>query len=1133
MPVLLHLRHISIPSPRDDMKPLDIQLNFFNIPHEIPMPFVLPMYVHEPPPALDFSRESEVCMKNLRRFFQWCLLSITLVPMLAAQTGKIAGVVTDANTREPLVSTNLVVEGTTLGAASNLDGYFVILGIPPGLYRLKASMIGYTSVTVADVRVSIDQTTEIDFQLSEAILQTEEVVVLARRPVVQRDVSASTANLNFREIQNIPAVQSVSDVMGLQAGIQVSAVSGDLIIRGGGADQTVFMLDGNTLRDERTNKSFLGVSLTAVQDIQIQTGGFNAEYGNVRSGVVNVVTKEGGTSSYNVSFLARYSPPTAKNFGGLPNSPNSFWIRPYVDPAVAWTGTKTGAWDQFTQEQYPEFEGWNSLAQKTLVDSDPNNDLTPEAAQRVFLFQHRKKLAITKPDYDIDASVGGPIPVVSRDLGNLRFFASYRALRNMYLVPLSRDSYREETGQLKVTSDVGRGMKIMIEGLVGGSYGTNDNNAGLPGLFTTPNSIAAQLHRVSYIDARIFASDYWAPSTVGRQMFGAKFTHVLNAETFYEVGLHQFGTKYSTNPGGRRDTTRRYQFGNTYFLDEGPFGFQPEPSTGIDGLRMGVGFSNSRDSSWVSVTTARFDFVSQIDRYNQLKAGLEFIYTDNYVNYASVDEFLPSGRTASNWNTNPVRGSIYLQDKLEFEGMVANIGLRLDYSNPGGEWYAYNPFDPVFAGDIPLTALESAPVEKNLTLSPRLGVAFPITEFSKMYFNYGHFRSMPTPENLFLVRRLTDFPYSVRFLANPNNPLPKTVAYELGYEHSVFDQYLIRVAGYYKDVLNQLTSTRYVDESTGLDYGLSTANSYEDIRGFEITVSKTRGDWVQGFVNYTYMVESGGRFGYAQVSKKASTQREYERENIVRDLYQSKPVPRPYGRMNIAFFTPNDFGPEVAGISPLSDMRLSLLGSYSAGSYFTWSGGGGSTPIVTGIGGAAVRIENNVQWRDFLGLDLRISKAIRFAPVEIELFADISNVFNFKYFNPGGYGFRDGTDFDAYVRSLHLPAEIGDQLENTYINIPGEDSPGDYRKAGVDPTPMKGVKTAADLGVNYVPGYIYYVRDTGTYWEYVNSQWVQVEQSRVEKILDDRSYIDMPNLDYFTFLNPRNIFFGIRLSVDL
>jgi len=1049
--------------------------------------------------------------------FSVALASISL----AGTTGKIDGTVTDARTGEKLPSANVIVEGTNLGATTNVDGYYVILNVLPGTYRVKASMVGYAPQTIVDVRVNIDQTTTVNFALLETSVTTEEIVVVARRPVVEKDVSASRTNLAYSEFQNLPAIQTVTSIIGLQAGIQVSALTGDLIIRGGSGDQTALLLDGITLRDERTNRPYLGISYTAVDNIQIQTGGFNAEYGNIRSGIINVTTKEGSPSRYSFGMISRISPPSQKHFGMSPNDRNSYWIRPYVDPAVCWTGTKNGAWDPFTQQQYPEFEGWNSLAAKTWNDPDPSKHLTPAAAQQVFLWQHRRVLDIQDPDYDIDASFGGPVPG-GEMLGNLRFFASTRNTVSMYLVPLSTDRLREYNHQLKLTSDIASGMKLMIEGLYGQSKGTTDNNAGNPGIFTTPASIANNLNRVSYIDARIFATDYWAPTQITRKMLGGKFTHVLTPSTFYEFTAQGFRTEYRTNPGRLRDTTKKYLFGNGYYLDEAPFGYWYAPSTGIDGLRMGVGFSNSRDTSNVTVYTARFDMVSQVDKYNQLKGGLEFVYTDNNVNSASVDIFLPSGRYRTVWHRHPVRGAVYLQDKLEFEGMIVNLGLRLDYSNPRGDWYVYNPFDPVFVGERSLgidTILQKEPIKKKLTLSPRFGVSFPITVNSKLYFNYGHFRQLPTPENLFLIRRFLDN-NNVTYLADPNNPLQKTVAYELGYDHSLFDQYLVHIAGYYKDVSEQLTTTTYVNPAIGLSYAKATANAYQDIRGFEVQLSKNRGDWVQGFVNYTYMVSTSGRFGYRQFSSKASDQRVYERENIVNDLYQSKPVPQPYGRANIDFFTPRDFGPKFAGISILGDVRLSLLGSYSAGSHFTWVGGGSAT--IPGI-------QNNVQWKDFFNLDVRVTKSIDIGNVNLQFFADITNALNIRYFSPGGYGFKDGTDFDNYMRSLHLPDEIAGKLN--YGNIPGNDRPGDYRKPGVTPVPTVSVPNLASV-INPYPTYLYYDVSTKKYMKYANGQWVQEDQARVDQVLKDKAYIDMPNLDYFTFLNPRDVFFGVKVNLN-
>ncbi|MEO8398930.1 MAG: carboxypeptidase-like regulatory domain-containing protein, partial [Ignavibacteriaceae bacterium] len=1000
---------------------------------------------------------------------------------LQSQTGKITGNVKDASTGELLIGTNIIIEGTSLGAATNLEGYYVILNVPPGTYNLKASMIGFASSIVQGVRVNIDQTTQIDFQLSSNTIETEEVVVVASTPIVQKDVSSSRVNLNVAEIENLP-VTSVSDVIGLQAGVR----SG-LEIRGGDANQTAFMVNGATLRDERDNSPFTGISYSAIDEIQIQTGGFNAEYGNLRSGLINVVTKEGSREKYSFSLISRYSSASQKHFGPSPNDPNTYWIRPYVDPQVAYFGTKavnpnTGLpyWDEYTRNQYPEFEGWVAVANKTLTDDDPSNDLTPEQAQKIFLWQHRRVLDIQDPDYEVDASFGGPVPFAEK-LGNLRFLASYRKTQSMYVVPLSRDGVNDYVGQLKVTSDVGRGMKLMLQGLISEVQGTNDNNGGLPGIYRSPESIATNFDRVSYIDARIFAPDYWAPSTIKYNSFGGKFSHVINPTTLYEVSFNTFSSDYSTNPGRVRDTSRIYNVGGI-LLDEAPFGFADFPSTGINGLRMGVGFSNSRDTSKVSVYTLKVDLQSQLDKFNNFKTGIELTYTDNRVNYGSVDVFLPSGRSRSVWSNFPIRGALYLQDKLEFEGMVANLGVRFDYSDPQGEWYEYDPYTRAFASENSLgldTLLKKVSVDKQLDVSPRLGISFPITIDSKLYFNYGHFRQLPTPENLFLLRRFSDN-NAVTRVASPNDPLPKTIQYELGYEQNLFDEFLLRLAGYYKDVSLQPLLVTYVSRDNKVSYSRSEPDNYQDVRGFEVTLSKNRGNWIQGFINYTYDVRTAGNFGFATYYESSSEQKRYEAQT--RSNYQERPLPRPYANANIDIFTPSDFGPEFGQLHLLSDIRLSFITSWSSGYYFTWAGGG-SIP----------GIENNVQWNDFINVDLRISKTFKFLGVNLQLFADITNLFNYKYLTQ--YGFVDANDFLAYMKSLHLPSEIGDPLK--YGNIPGDDKPGDYRKG------------------LYIPWYPNASDDQKNEWR------------------KNKSYIDMPNQDFFNFLNPRDVFWGMKLSFDL
>jgi hypothetical protein len=1031
----------------------------------------------------------------MRSLFTITILFILLTASnLFSQSGKITGHVKDIATGEPLIGVNVLLEGTNLGAATNLEGYYVILNVRPGVYSIRASMIGYAAKTITNLNVSIDQTTEANFELADQTIQTEEVIVVAVKPIIQKDVSASSININFENIEVLP-VSSISSAIGLQAGIFGSE------FRGGAADQTSWMLNGVSLRDERNNQSYTGISLTSVEEVQVLTGGFNAEYGEARSGIVNVVTKEGKYDRYTISFIGRYRPAGAKHFGSSPHAADSYWMRPYLDDAVAWVGTKNGTWDKYMQEQYPSFDGWDKISQIYMSDDNPANDLTPQALQKLFLFQHRKNTDIVKPDFDVDASVGGYIPYLSQRLGNLRFFASFRNIREMYLIPLATDSYTDQSFQLRFTSDIRSGMKLNLEGLYAVEEGTNSSRSGTTGIFRSSYGIANAMNNVNYVNARIFTNDYWNPTKVNRNNVAAKFTHVLNPTTFYEASLSRFESNYNTNPGRPRDLTKQYLFGNAYLVDEAPFGFYEEPSQGLGDFRMSVGFSNSRDTSIIRSYAAKFDIQSQLDQYNQLKAGVEIRYSENKANYAQYDKYLESENYRANWNAYPIKGSLYLQDKLEFEGMIANLGVRLDYSDPNMNWFIYEDFTNAFAseniGGID-TLLPKEPAKVQLNISPRLGIAFPITVSSKLFFNYGHFRQLPTPENLYFIKIL-QLTNQLDQLANPNNSLPKTIQYELGYEQSLLQEFLIRLSGYYKDVSEQPLTVNYVSRNGKVNYLRSEPNSYADIRGFEASLYKNRGDWIQGFVNYTYMVSTSGRFGFSVYNQNPALQRDYER--ITTSNYQSRPVPRPYARLNVDLFTPPDYGPDLGGFKPLGDWRLNILATWRNGFYLTWTGGG---PIPG--------VEYNVQWKDTWNTDLRVAKNFTFNKLNFQFFVDIFNAFNFKVVdNAIGYSY-DGDDYNKYMKSLHLPYEsfsefprdergniktgyTNDKEGTTYVF--GSDRPGDYRKGP------------------YIP------------WD------DSAPESEKAKWLENKSYIDMPNQTYFTFLNPRNIYFGLRLSWEI
>ncbi|MFN0159147.1 MAG: carboxypeptidase-like regulatory domain-containing protein, partial [Bacteroidota bacterium] len=226
-------------------------------------------------------------MKQRLLFFSLSFLIVHAA--IAGNTGKISGVVKDTQTGEEIIGASVLIEGTSTGAATNIDGYYVILNVPPGTYTLVASAIGFNKQTINTVRVSIDLTTTIDIPLNSTVLDVgEEVVITAERPLIQRDLTAKTAVIQAEQIAALP-VTEVSQILNLQAGF----VGGSL--RGGRKGEVAYWVDGVPVTDVYDGEQVVEVNKSLVQELQLVSGAFNAEYGQAMSGIVNIATKEGGS----------------------------------------------------------------------------------------------------------------------------------------------------------------------------------------------------------------------------------------------------------------------------------------------------------------------------------------------------------------------------------------------------------------------------------------------------------------------------------------------------------------------------------------------------------------------------------------------------------------------------------------------------------------------------------------------------------------------------------------------------------------------------------------------------------------------------------------------------------------------
>ena len=680
---------------------------------------------------------------------------------------------------------------------------------------------------------------------------------------------------------------------------------------------------------------------------------------------------------------------------------------------------------------------------------------------------------------------------------------------------------------VKMTSDLSESMKLTLTGLVGVQNGTSLSRAGGTAIMETSTEIAAQMHNGTFtVPWRIFTNIYWSPTDRTYRTSSGKLTKVISPSSFYEILFKRESKIYRTSPGRLRNTEKSFQVFDGFFADEAPIGFWPANVQNINGLiGMGGAVSTSRDTTDIITYTAKFDYSSQINRNNQIKAGLKFSYDDFHMRFGQKNEFLPEGNSFTNFHRFPYSLVTYIQDKIEYEGFIASVGFNVEYNNPNLEWYDTGNYDPfLYSSNFEPDSLQLVSADARLTISPRIGISHPITVNSKLYFNYGHYRQLATAERIYREQR-SPLDESLDFIGDPSLPLEKTVAYELGYDHSIKDIYLLHLAGYYKDITGQEDWSRFISEGNQVNYFRATNNSYEDIRGFEIEITKRRGRWITGNVNYEYRVNTSGEFGVGYFNDNPAEQRIFERKNPTN---QSNPLPRPRAKSYIDFHSPYDFGPDILGQKVLGAWHVNLISRWTAGRWTTWNPNN-----VTGL-------KSNLQWKDFYNVDLKMSKEFPVNKLRVKFFLDVFNVLNIKRFS--GLGFYDGAgsfDLKDYRFSLHLPRKDMELMQ--YNGIPGDDRFGDVRDYDEEFVPMSWVQNMEKLENKTPDEYtIYYLGDTEQYMVWLDEDptdeiegvWIEADQNRVNTVLNNKAYIDMPNQRPFAFLSPRDVFYGINISFE-
>ena len=833
------------------------------------------------------------------------ILLLTGISTWAGITGKIMGNVVDKNSGAPIIGANVYIKGSSMGTASDINGDYFIINIPPGTHILICSYIGYERVQVLNVQVNTDRTTIQNFSIAQQAIEGKEVTVIGTRKVIEMDRTNTAAYVTSEEIQIMP-VQELGDLIQLQTGV-VRDAGGTFHIRGGRGGEIAYLIDGVPVTDQYNGGSSIAMENNWVQELQVISGTFNAEYGQAQSGIVNVITKEG-----------------AKNFGG---------------------SVSLGVSDYVTS----------------------NSDI----------FMNLDKINLNEKDININ--LRGPIPIIP-DLSfytSLRFFQTdgwlYGQRRVLiddtvpiqyYVYNAQRDPTQEERQYGYDISDTlmnGDGAYIPLNGRAKFSgYGKLSYKL-TPKIKLNYSLFYNETKSKSYSDSRRYSPDGIGTAHDRNYNHILSINHVLSNRTFYNLNL----SNYSKN--------------TWFYLYEGLLDSNYQGSAFSDQSFYFGGTQNNRYDILRSAKSVKFDLTSQVNKVNQFKIGFELkehkldynsSSTVAYgVNYELPDSIsVPAINTAKNnhYVVKPLEASVYAQDKIEFKEVIVNIGLRFDYWDP----VAQIPIDlraetNIHDGIRLGSELKKADVQTQL--SPRFGLAYPVSDNGVFHVSYGHFFQLPRFNAIY-----NNYEYEIELggletkMGNVNLKPEQTIAYELGLQQKLAGQFSLDVTIYYKDIKN-LLSQEIISTRDDKVYARYINRDYGNVKGVIFSLNKAYSNNFSGGIDYTYQVAMGNASDPSAVfvNFQSSPPAEGEKQVLPLDWDQR-----------------HTFNTSLIYGDP-SNWSFAVIGRFATGQPYTPSNPGSEL---------TTQFENSARKPVTYNIDLNIYKMVKMNNYKIKLFCMIFNL---------------------------------------------------------------------------------------------------------------------------------------------
>ncbi len=833
-----------------------------------------------------------------RGMWMMVLVWIAAASAFAGTTGKLAGRVTD-KAKQPLPGANIILVGTQLGAVSDMDGYYTILNIPPGRYQVRYAFIGCKTMTVSQILVTTDHTTTQDVQLEQSVIEGETVQVVAQRPIVETNLTSSVATVTSDAIAIMP-VQDLQEVVDLQAGV----VDGHF--RGGRTGEVQYQINGVSVNNSYDNSSTLRIDRSLLQEVQVISGTFDAEYGQAMSGVVNVVLKS-GSDQFAVSGEA-YTSDYLYTSGDRRNAPDKF--RPLS-----------------IQNYQASLSGPLPLIPKTY-----------------FIFSGRR--------YANDGYVYGErrfLPIDRADFEN----KLYTPTGDNQEFPL--DTSREWSGLAKLTNRSFKNLTLEYQ------------------------AIANQIAGKRYNYGMRFNPDGRAEQRTFSIVHGIDLNHTLSPKTFYNVSLRQNYFNYAD-----------YAYEDFYDARYDSAGPSMGDSNYEDGASI-QGVELSRFRQQTNTLVLKGALTSQVSRSHQLKFGIELQKSE--LKFGSPGYLVNTGGTILVRHIdeppdypgiavyNPVAMVAYGQDQIEWRDLVVRAGARLEYFDARSTLPSdlANPANSI-AGAPQSVAKDT---DAKISLSPRLGISYPVTTSASLFFAYGHFYQMPALGQIFsnsdyaILDDLQAGGISYGVLGNPDIKPERTVQYEFGYKQAIGSLIGLDFSIFYKDI-RDLLGVEFVSTYAAAEYARLTNIDFGNVLGYTIALDQRRIGMVSTMIDYTWQRAMGNASDPRETATRASAGED----------------PRPR-QIPLSWDQHNTLNATVTVESP-DQFAFSTIIRYGSGQPYT-------PALSAGFGGG---LETNSGRKPAgLRVDLRAEKYFKFSGLRASLFARVINLLDARFVN--GFVFDD------------------------------------------------------------------------------------------------------------------------------